>query len=275
MEYILYNQHFERDGQTANSSKPELIVYEVLRVIESIPLFYEDHLERLYHSCEIVGRKVDFDAVVFFDQLIELSLKNNITHGNLMISVLFFPDNHQVKAQFIPHVYPREQAYVSGVEVGFLDAERPTPNAKVAQTSVRVEADKVLAQTGFYEVLLVDQNHCITEGSRSNCLGIRENKMFTAPFDKILKGITLLKVIDIARELNIEVVYEPINRYKLASFDALFLTGTSPRILPVNRAGEFHFDVNHPLMNDIREVYDRMISDYIAQKKETILKSPL
>lgn len=270
MEYILFNQHFELDGQATNSPKPELVVYEVLRVINNVPLFYEDHLERLHHSCEIVGKKIDLDAVVFLNQLIGLSLKNSITHGNLMISVLFFPDNHQVKAQFIPHVYPREQAYVSGVEVGFMDAERPNPNAKVAQTSVRIEADKILAQTGFYEVLLVDQNHCITEGSRSNCLGIRENKLFTTPFDKILKGITLLKVIDIARDLNIEVVYEPINRYKLASFDALFLTGTSPKILPVNKAGEFKFDVNHPLMNDIRRIYDRMISNYIAQKKETI-----
>lgn len=267
---ILNGQIIESE-QLKNSPQSDLIIYEVLRVIEYIPLFYEDHIVRLYSSCEKVGHKIQLNTPTFFMQLVHLSKVNGKSEGNLMVKVMFVNDEYNISAGFIPHSYPKPEIYKSGVSVGFLHAERTNPEAKIAQTSVREQADKMLSEKGLYEVLLVNRNNCITEGSRSNCILIKDNCLYTAPPNKVLRGITLLKVLEIAKELGLEVVFEEVNIDQLVLCQALFLTGTSPKILPVNKAENLNFDVAHPIICELSVIYDQLIADYVKQKKEIII----
>jgi branched-chain amino acid aminotransferase len=167
---------------------------------------------------------------------------------------------------FIPHFYPENSWYEDGVEVGFLEAERLNPEAKVEQISVRKMADVKIAATGFFELLLVDRNNCLTEGSRSNLFLIKNNMLFTAPLQAVLTGVTLNKVLSIAANLNVSVSFESIKYNELTDFDALLLTGTSPKVLPVSKAGHFRFDVQHPLLLRIIEAYDQLVDDDIANR---------
>ena len=265
--YLVFNESISSASDFVKSNDNGPVVYEVLRVIGQIPLFYEDHFKRLQNSCKLIGKSIELDQTFVYRQLLELSRLNDFHEGNVMMSVLFTALHYEFLAYFIPHSYPNQSAYENGVEVGFLYAERTNPEAKVIQTSVREAANEMIKSTGVFEVLLVNNDLQLTEGSRSNLFFIRDNILFTAPHDKVLKGITLYKTIEIAESLNIEVRFGPIYMDDLKNMDAVFITGTSPKILPVAKAGNYTYNVKHQMLMRLMLAYDVLIQKDIDQKR--------
>ena len=233
-------------------------IYEVLRVIRGIPLFLEDHLERFYHSAQIAGKTITFSENQIKEFLKNLIEKNETNEGNVLISCKI-----NLKAFFVPHNYPTELMYREGVSCGILQAERENPNAKVFQTTVRQQADKMLADNGFYEVLLVDHLGRITEGSRSNVFLVKGNELVTAPPDKVLMGITRQKTIRLAHILNIQVNEREIDLAELSNFDAAFITGTSPKILPIKKVDRITFNLRNEIVRQLMKSYDNLIEEYL------------
>jgi branched-chain amino acid aminotransferase len=238
-------------------------VYEVLRVVDGIPLFLEDHLQRFYHSAEIAGKSIRFSSGQILKMLNDLIEMNGVNEGNLLISCKL-----NLKAFFIPHVYPSSDDYKFGVKCGLLHAERHNPNAKVFQTRVRTEANIKIAEHGYFEVILVDHNNNITEGSRSNLFLVREGRFFTPQSGKVLLGITRQKTIACAKRLHFVVEEQDIHLSDLRSFEAAFITGTSPKILPVRKIGGMEFDINLNKVRQLMNRYDEMIQEYVADKKK-------
>ncbi len=260
-EYFSLNGKLKACRQFVTSEN-EGGVYEVLRVLEGVPLFMEDHLERFFHSAEIAGTTINFSGQQIEAILTNLIQANKVSEGNILMSC-----KQNLKAFFIAHNYPTNQMYESGVELGLLHAERRNPNAKVFQTEVRTRANEMISSRGFYEVLLVDQNHFITEGSRSNVFFIRENSLVTPPAGKVLLGITRQKTIHCASQLGITCREEAILIDDLGQFDSVFVTGTSPKILPVSKIENATFDVNNLILRQLIHAHDTMIADYVQSKK--------
>jgi len=233
-------------------------IYEVIRIINGKPLFLEEHLARFNRSSEIAGRKISYSETDINYFLQELIHENNTPNGNVLVSCKV-----NLKAFFIKHSYPTESQYQSGVECGLLHAERENPNAKVFQTTVRERANQMIADKGYYEVLLVDHDENITEGSRSNAFFVKGNQLFTSPSEKVLLGVTRQKVIQCAREMGIDVIELEIPVARLADYAALFITGTSPNILPVTNIGKLNFDVRNQLLRDLMKQFDLFIENYL------------
>ena len=237
-------------------------VYEVLRVINGVPLFLEDHLKRFFHSAQLAGKNILFTENQIRLLLADLIKRNEISEGNVLISCKL-----HLKAFFIRHKYPTPDMYREGVVCGILKAERENPNAKVFQTSVRKQADDLLAENAFYEVFLVDHNNCLTEGSRSNLFFVSGARIFTAAENQVLVGITRQKTIETARELQIEVVERSIDWSEIGQFDAAFITGTSPKILPVRKIIDFVFDPANALVVQLMAAYDQKIAAYLNKNR--------
>jgi len=234
-------------------------IYEVLRVEQGVPLFLDEHLNRFYHSAQIAQQTIGFQAGEIARFITALIRANEVDSGNILISW-----KEKLKAFFIPHYYPGPQQYAEGVVCGVLHAERNAPNAKVFQTDVRKKANAMIERLGVYEVVLVDRTGKITEGSRSNLFFIRNKQLVTPLSDKVLLGITRQKTLECARGLALEVVEEDIALNSLANFDAAFITGTSPKILPIKQIGDIEFRVDNLLLRKLMQQHDALISDYIA-----------
>ncbi len=235
-------------------------VYEVLRVVKGIPLFLDEHLERFFQSAGIAGKTIRFsknEIAAFIQILIE---KNNAEEGNILLSC-----KTNLKAFFIAHRYPEPELYTTGVRCGILHAERNNPNAKVFQTPVRQLADEIIQREKVYEVLLVDHFGRITEGSRSNVFFVKGNRVLTPPADEVLLGITRQKTIGIIHSQKISFSEGDIFLKDSGSFDAAFLTGTSPKILPLFKAGEVRFDPQNELVRLLMQKFEAMILEYIAK----------
>lgn len=233
-------------------------IYEVLRVVNGVPLFLEDHLKRFYHSAEIAKRKIPFSKEEIVQILEDLIVANAVEIGNILIS---FKSN--LKAFFISHNYPSESEYLKGVKCGIFYAERQNPNAKVFQTTVRQQANKIMATNSFYEVLLVDKNKMITEGSRSNVFFIKDEKIFTPAANKVLLGVTRKKTIYCAQQLGIDVVEKAISIDELNGFEAAFITGTSPKILPIKQVDSHCFNVENKELRALMLEFENLVKDYI------------
>lgn len=265
--YLFFNEKLVRTDCFKEQKKSEIVVYEVLRVIDSVPLFYQEHFERLKSSCIKVGKEITIDSDLLYSRINELIKKNKISVGNLMIKIFFYADYYDVSVFFIPHSYPSLDAFQNGVELGFIEAERINPEAKVEQAIIRENANKIINNMGYYEVLLVNKYNQLTEGSRTNLFLIRDNTLITSPLNKVLKGTTLSKVIEIADNLKINIEFQSIEKNELKTVDSMFITGTSNKILPVKKVENYTFDVKQPLLLKIMESYDQLINSYVFKKK--------
>lgn len=243
-------------------------IYEVLRVTQGVPLFLEDHLNRFFHSAKIAGKSIRVTKTQIEILLSRLIDKNAITVGNILISY-----KTNLKAFYIAHNYPLKETYKTGVKCGLLKAERENPNAKVFQTTVRQKADRLIEEKGYFEVLLLDKWNRITEGSRSNVFLIRKNEIITPPRNKVLQGITREKTIQIAKNAGFSVNEKNILLNELDTFSSVFITGTSPKILPVKQIEGVTFNSTNEVVKVLIDRYNDLILKYIQQKSRQVYRT--
>ena len=242
-------------------------IYEVVRVMEGVPLFLEDHLVRFFHSAWLCHLEIPMDKETIVRLLRELTRVNGVTEGNIRFSWSWRPAG-KFLAGFIPHHYPGEEEYRLGVFCGLLDAERHDPNAKVVQAGLREAADRMIRELGVYEVLLVNRNGKITEGSRSNLFFVKEGILLTAPSDEVLPGITRQKVLELINREGLRLETRSLALEELPHAEAAFLTGTSPKLLPIRGVNDLVLPSNHPLVTRLAGAYDTMIGDYIEKNRK-------
>lgn len=265
MDLLPVHKYFILNGELTgikqfDSSGNEGGIYEVLRVVDGIPLFLEDHLERFFHSAQLAGINIGYSDTQIGDFLKILIAKNKVESGNILISCKI-----NLEAFFISHVYPSDKMYSEGINCGILKAERENPNAKVLHTTVRNRADQIISEKGFYEVLLIDHLGKVTEGSRSNVFFVKGNEIVTPPSNRVLGGITRQKTMQLAADLNIQLVEKEVSFSELQLYDAVFITGTSPKILPVVKIDAFKFNQQNKIVGQLIKSYNELIEMYVKK----------
>lgn len=269
LNYIVTNNGIRPFSEMeASSLNFDRSVYEVIRVIDGVALFLEDHFDRLVSSVQIGGLHLDMELSKFRQNIADLVRLNQIRNGNIKFVISEGETGNQWSFSFISHSYPNSTDYLSGVPVGLLFAERENPTAKIIQNAVRERANRMIADKDLYEVLLVDRNERITEGSRSNVFFVKGNRFYTAPDSMVLAGVTRKKVMECLADLEYTIIEKAILASEIGTFDAAFLTGTSPKVLPVNRIDEISFQVNSIFIERLMDRYNLMIERYLSQNKE-------
>lgn len=258
--YFIWDKDFYETNEF-KASENDGGIYEVVRIIDGVPLFWEDHMERFIHSARLAGRKLEQSPDELKNNVSRLIQKNRVKTGNVLISM-----KEHLKAFFIAHRYPSNEQYEKGVDCGLLYAMRANPNAKVFQSEVRKQANRYMEEKGLYEVLLVDNENQITEGSRSNLFFIKGKQVFTPPLEQVLMGITRQKTIECVKNLGYEIHEKKVDAVHLTHFESAFITGTSPKILPIHSIEELQFDTGNVVLRRLMQAYDDSIKTYIKKR---------
>jgi branched-chain amino acid aminotransferase len=247
--------------KTDNHDQHDIIIYEVVRIIDSKILFEEDHYLRFLSSIENAGIKIPPIDPPVYDQINSLIRESKVAIGNIKYQVIYNKINHQstFQAFFIPHAYPSDYQYSNGVSCITIIAERPTPNAKVQHTALRERTNALLKKTDTYEAIMVHSGGFITEGSRSNIFMISNNTVYTAPLADILPGITRKYIFEVCKNKNISICEKRITMEELMKMDAVFLTGTSPKVLPICKIDQTIFSTKNEIMRTIMTEFDQLI----------------
>ena len=94
-------------------------------------------------------------------------------------------------------------------------------------------AKREAVSLGFDEAIMLDTEGYVAEASGENIFTVKNGRIKTTPLTSILPGITRGCVIEIARELGIEVVEERFTRDELYTVDEVCFTGTAAEVTPV------------------------------------------
>jgi len=73
--------------------------------------------------------------------------------------------------------------------------------------------------------------------------------------------------MQLCKDAGIQVVESVIDSTTLDQFEASFLTGTSPMILPICSIDNIIYKTDLPLLIKLRELYDQLIENYLEQRR--------
>lgn len=273
-EYIgkmgLYDGKIIELSEITQSHTEYFSVYEVVRIEQGVPLFLDAHLERLFHSLSLESLVINETQNTLIQEVNRLIEENEYSYGKIKFVFYFpkYPQSHDYHylVYFTEAIFPERDQYQKGVEVGICQAVRNDPNAKVMNTTARKLADQRIQENNVFEVLLVDDEGYITEGSRSNVFFIFRDQLVTPPDEAVLQGIARKNVIEICKERDIPLEIRKVHRSELQQAESIFLTGTSLKVLPVGQIDNFKYRVNSKLLVFLMSAYDQKIEKHISNK---------
>jgi branched-chain amino acid aminotransferase len=205
------------------------------------------------------------EIMLTIEQLIRI---NNIKSGPVK---LYFAKRHgrlDFMAYLMKPYVPQPEEYLTGVKTVSLKEMRSNPNIKVWNESLRGKTIELINRSHAFEVILVDSDGYILEGSRSNIFFIRDDTVFTTPGEYVLKGITRKKVLEVCERLGIQLEFRKIRYGEIMHYNASFLTGTSRKVVPVKSIDNFNFSVSDNCLLKISVGFESLVAEYIAMKKQ-------
>ena len=213
-----------------------------------------EHIQRLLNSAKIYRMDVQYNRRDISDAAVELVRQSGL--DECYMRPVIFRGLDESKPAFgvnpfgIPvdtyvaawqwGKYLGEEALETGIDVCVSSWTRITSNSMPAMAkaganymnSQLIKMEAILG--GFSEGIALDDRGYVSEGSGENIFLVNNGKLITPPLGaSILPGITRDAVIQIAKELGIEVLETSIQRSALYLADELFFTGTAAEITPI------------------------------------------
>ncbi|QAT40564.1 aminotransferase class IV [Clostridium sp. JN-9] len=243
-------------------------LYEVIRIIDGYPLFLKRHMKRLKNSARVTDLKLWLNEEQIKSCIFKLIEVNGEDIGNIKLIFNYYNGELNFLCYYIKHNYPDKKSYEEGVKTILYHGERNNPNAKVINMDFRHNVDIKIKESSAYEAILVDNQGFITEGSRSNIFLIKGNKVYTAPLKAVLPGTRRDVIIHLCKKLSYEVIEKEINYKDIADFDALFISGTSPKVLPINKVDNIDYNSSkNAVVKNLMNAYDQEVTMDIEEFK--------
>lgn len=238
-------------------------IYEVIRVINKRPVFLKEHYQRMKESIQLsnVEGNLDYDS---YKKSIELLIdENEFDNCNVRVSY-YYKNKEVVLFYFIESHYPSEEQFKKGVHTVTAKVQRNNPNVKAFQKDFKEKVQQIMDDTKAFEVILINEDDSLSEGSKSNIFFVKDEKLVTSPDSAVLLGVTRSKVIEVCESNGIEVEKRVIKVDELNSFDGAFITGTSNDVLPIRNIGERVYDsAENEVVKRAHELYLREVGKEI------------
>ncbi len=245
----------------------ETMYYEVIRVTEGIPLFWEDHLARLIRS---VAGQFPIPGSLYAESR-HLIAAN--PPGPVNLRLVLTARNRVM--HLTPSYYPSPAQMTAGVPTGLLAWERVDPQVKIIRADYKAAVAARFAQPGpfgpCFELLLADSHGYLTEGSRSNLFFIRGETFLTAPDNKILLGITRKYVMQALAAAGGQVQTGMVTMEDISHgrVDAAFLSGSPIDLLPISAIETIQLPSGHnPLFLKANAAYQAIVRTYLDSHRQ-------
>src|SRR5688572_12178516 len=213
-----------------------------------------EHMQRLINSAKIYRMDTEFDRQAFCDATVKLIADSGLDECYIRPIIIRGLDEEKPAFGVNPFGNPvdayiaiwqwgkylGEEALENGIDVCVSSWTRITSNsmpamAKAGANYMNSQLIKMEAkQLGFAEGIALDDRGLVSEGSGENIFLVNNGKLYTPALGaSILPGITRDSIIQIAREMGIEVIETAVQRAALYIADELFFTGTAAEVSPI------------------------------------------
>lgn len=219
-------------------------IYEVMIKLKGNFFYAKEHLDRLNSCLEKIN--IDFDVSIIPDKIDDLLEATKLEQEDCLIYIQItrgvaprthhFPKNavptlmmYALRKQF-PEINQNRLKIIS-----LPDQRWHRCDIKMVSLLGNVMANDQAIKQASHEAILI-RNKTITEGSHSNIFFVKNEVVYTHPANEfILDGITRQIVIQLCKDLAIELRQEGVSVEKMKQMDEAFLTGTTTQIASIQQ----------------------------------------
>jgi branched-chain amino acid aminotransferase len=252
-EYIYLNGHYVLKNEAKISVFDRGFLYgdglfETMRSYDGKIFKLKEHLGRLYNSSRELSIEVRFNKTQLEKDIYGLLKMNDLRNAHIRLTVSrgaseegIVPSNKDESTVVIFakefHPYP-DFLYENGMKTIIVKVRRDQSSALVKHKTLNfltgVLAKIEVKEAGVDEGIFLNYNDNVAEGAVSNIFIVKNNVLITpVSEDGILPGITRETVIELARELLLEIEERHIKKEEIFSCDECFLTNSLMEIMPV------------------------------------------
>lgn len=257
-------------------------VFEGLRAYDTqkgIRVFKaREHYERLKNSCQLVNIPFDYDIDDLINQTYKVLELNHFRNAYVRPLVFCGPNMSLTKPNSVSIMICAWEwgAYLGDklLNVTISSFCRPHPKSTKIEAKVcghyvnSILAASEAKEKGFDEAILLDTEGYLAEGPGSNLFFEKDGKLFTPKTGNILPGITRATVIDLCKNLEIELVEGEFLPEDLANADGAFLCGTAAEIIGLQSLENKKFgkDWNNTFGKKIQTAYKNVVLERELQE---------
>lgn len=223
-------------------------VFETI-LVKDKPLFLYEHIERLNKSIEVLN----IGENICSDEILKLILDYNIR--NCVLKIVVTEKNIVLTTRKVNY---KLEDYIKGFSIKISESIR---NSKSKLTYIKstnyleniLEREEAI-KSGYDEVVFLNENGYLSEGSMSNIFIIKNNKIFTPGINEgLLPGIIRSFIIK-----RYNVIEKKIALEELLDADEIFITNSILGIMRISKI-ENKILIENKITNSIREDYNKMI----------------
>jgi branched-chain amino acid aminotransferase len=291
MEEIKDNKIVYQNGKFISQSKADfnfasqtihygLGAFEGIRSYETvngIKIFKaKEHFERLRLSCQKINLPFNWDIKALIKDTYTLLEQNNLKNAYIRpiiyagsgMDMVTSTDAHLVIMAWEWNSFYGDDLLKSCIS----SFEKPNPNSTPLDVKITGNyLNSALAITearkkGFDEAILMDMNGYVAESTSANIFIEKDGKLYTPKTDNIMPGITRGIVMQIAKQLDFEVMEKNITQQDLIHADSAFLCGTAVEIIGIESVGDavFPFSFSESIGSTIQRVYKSLVLDKLS-----------
>ena len=258
-------------------------VFEGVRAYDTLngPAIFrlKEHTNRLFDAAKKINIEVPFELDEIIHAQCETLNKNQLNAGYIRPIIFLGNEGLGLRAKELSV----NVAIAAWEWPSYMDPESKKKGISIAKSSyVQYEnplhsGNKIIGtyfqntmalheaiDKGADEALMMDANGFISEGSGENIFIVKDLKLMTPTKDHCLNGITRQSVIQIAKDLNYDVIEKNLTFDDLISADEAFFTGTAVEITPISKVDEVK--IGHDGAGEITKVLQNKFDEVISGK---------
>ena len=209
----------------------------------------QEHTDRLFNSAHILQMKMPFDKATVADAMRASVRENNLESAYIRPMAFYGAEamgiaaktlsTHVICAAWSWGAYMGDEALTHGIRVKTSSFSRHHVNITMCKAKANgnymnsILAHQEAANDGYQEALLLDVDGFVAEGSGENIFIIRKGKLYTPDLTSALEGITRDTIVQLAKEIGLEVIEKRITRDEVYTADEAFFTGTAAEVTPI------------------------------------------
>ncbi len=253
-------------------------LFETIRCEKGIPVFLEDHYRRLTHSAKEIGMPFPVEIDEIKSWVKDILQKNNLQNARLKIIISKRMESGGEKFNVLITAMPLDslpQSYsLLSYKLG-RDFNSISFKHKTTSRADSYFAYKQAIESGFNDVIYLNEKNELIECSRANIFLLMEDKIITSLLETgILSGVTRSKVLEIAKKDSIPIEEKNINSLFLKVAKGAFITNAIVGIMPVSKIKledkEYSFQTGLQIIN-FKNAYRQKLEEYLKRKNSELV----
>ena len=228
-------------------------VFEGVRAYETSagPAIFRlnDHTKRLFNSADLIGMSIPYSPEELNDAQANIIRENNLNNAYIRPMCFYGSEGMGLRADNLKvHVciaawdwgsYLGDDKITNGIKVKVTDFPKRCEKSMLHKAKASgnylysMLALKDALNSGFDEALILDVDNNVNEGSGENFFMVKDDILYTPKDHTVLNGITRQTIIDISKDLDLEVFEKDISVEDVKVADEAFFTGTAAEVTPV------------------------------------------